>query len=167
MLSPKRLILQTVNYTVFMGLVWYFSFSPPYVRLTPEESMITLALSHAGKPVRECRRMSQEEMNKLPPNMRVLEDCPRERSPIKIEVLMDDTAVIDEIVDPPGLYKDQGVDVYHSVKVPKGEHRLEIRMNDDVRVAGPTHRYQQSVSLESAQLLVIQFSSGQNQFVIR
>jgi len=165
--SPKRLILQILNYTVFMALVWYFSFSPPYVRLTPEESMITLALSHAGKPAHECHKNSPEEMAKLAPNMRVLEDCPRERSPVKIEVLMDDTHVIDEIVDPPGLYKDQGVDIYHSVKVPKGEHRLEIRMNDDVRVEGPTHRYQQSVSLESAQLLVIQFNNAQNQFVLR
>jgi len=34
-------------------------------------------------------------------------------------------------------------------------------------VEGPTHKYQQSVSLETAQLLVIKFSSGENQFVIR
>ena len=167
MLSPKRLILQIVNYSVFMGLVWYFSFNPPYVRLTPDESVITLTLSHAGKPVRECRRMSQEEMNKLAPNMRVLEECPRERSPVKIVVLLDGTPVIDKVVDPPGLYKDQGVDVYHSVKVPSGDHKLEVRMNDNIRVEGPTHSYQQLVSLESAQLLVIHFSSGQNQFVIR
>jgi len=150
-----------------MGLVWYFSFNPSYVRLTPDESVITLALSHAGKPVTECRRMSQEEMLKLPPNMRVLEECPRERSPVKIEVLMDGTPVIDKIVDPPGLYKDQGVDIYHSVTVPTGNHKLEIRMNDNIRVEGPTHKYQQSVSLETAQLLVIKFSSGENQFVIR
>lgn len=165
--SAKRLILQLVNYTLFMGLVWYFSFSPQYVRLTPEESMITLALSHAGKPVQECHRKSQEELAKLPPNMRVLEDCPRERSPVKIEVLMDNNPVIDDVVDPPGLYKDQGVDIYKSVKVPTGDHEIEIRMNDNIRVKGATHHYRKSVSLESAQLLVIQFNSGQNQFVIR
>ncbi len=165
--NAKRLLLQILNYTVFMALVWYFSFSPPYVRLTPEESMITLALSHAGKPAHECRRKSQEELAKLPPNMRVPEECPRERSPIKIEVLMNDKYVIDETVDPPGLYKDQGVDIYHSVKVPKGEHMLEIRMNDNVRVEGPTHHYRQAVSLGSAQLLVIQFNNAQNQFVLK
>lgn len=165
--SPKRLILQILNYTFFMALVWYFSFSPAYVRLAPDEAMITLALSHAGKPAHECRKKSQEEMAELPPNMRVLEECPRERSAVKIEVLMDDTPVIDEIVDPPGLYKDQGVDIYQSVKVPKGEHMLEIRMNDNARVEGPTHQYQQAVSLEPAQLLVIQFNNAQNQFVIR
>lgn len=150
-----------------MTLIWYFSFSPPYVRLTPEQSMITLALSHAGKPVQECRKKSPEEMAKLAPNMRVLEDCPRERSPVKIEVLMDNNPVIDQVVDPPGLYKDQGVDIYHSVKVPVGDHRLEIRMNDSVTVDGPTHHFEQSVSLAPAQLLVIQFNNAQNQFVIR
>jgi len=165
--SPKRLILQVLNYTVFMALIWYFSFSPPYVRLTPEQSMITLALSHAGKPVEECRKKTPEELAKLPPNMRVLEECPRERSPVKIQVMLDDETVIDKNVSPPGLYKDQGVDIYHSVKVPIGEHRLEIRMNDNVRVDGPTHHFQQSVSLDAAELLVIQFNSAANQFVVR
>ena len=81
--SPKRLLLQIVNYSIFMALIWYFSFSPSYVRLTPDQSMITLALSHAGKPVEECRRKSPEELAKLAPNMRVLEECPRERSPVQ------------------------------------------------------------------------------------
>ena len=129
--------------------------------------MITLALSHAGKPVEECRRKTPEELAKLPPNMRVLEECPRERSPVKIQVMLDDETVIDKKVSPPGLYKDQGVDIYHSVKVPIGEHRLEIRMNDNVRVDGPTHHFQQSVSLDAAELLVIQFNSAANQFVVR
>ncbi|MCB1851376.1 MAG: hypothetical protein KDI83_11485 [Gammaproteobacteria bacterium] len=167
MLSAKRLVLQGINYALFMGLVWYFSFSPPYVRLAADEAMISLALSHAGKPVQECRRKSQEELNKLPPNMRVLEECPRERSPVRIEVLVDDQAVIDERINPPGLYRDQGVDVYHSVKVPVGDHRLEVRMNDNVRVAGPTHHYHQSISLSAADLLVIQFNHAHNQFLVK
>ena len=167
MLSPKRIILQTLNYAVFMGLVWYFSFMPSYVRLAPDESMITLSLSHAGELVEECRRMSQEEMAELPPNMRLPVECPRERSPVSIEILMDDKPIINEVVDPPGLYKDQGVDIYRSIKVPAGDYRLEVRMNDSVRAEGLTHRHEQSVSLVPAQLLVIQFHGSTNEFVIR
>jgi len=165
--SAKRLILQILNYAVFMGLVWYFSFMPSYVRLAPDESMITLSLSHAGELVEECRRMSQEEMAKLPPNMRVPMECPRERSPVSIEVLLDDKPVITEVVDPPGLYKDQGVDIYQSVRIPAGDYRLEVRMNDSVRAEGLTHRHEQSISLVPAQLLVIQFHSSTGDFVIR
>lgn len=167
MISPKRLFLQIFNYALFMGVVGYFSFLPPYVRLSADEGVITLSLSHAGEHIRECRRMSQEEMAKLPPNMRVPVDCPRERSPVKIEVLLDGKAVIDQVVEPPGLYKDQGVDIYHSVKVPVGDHRLKIRMNDNVRVAGPTHQHEQPISLAPAQLVVIQFRSSSGEFVVK
>lgn len=144
--SPKHLMLQIVNYTVFMGLVWYFSFSPSYVRLTPDESMITLALSHAGKPVQECHRKSPEELAKLPPNMRVLEECPRERSPVKIEVFMDDKAVIDEIVTPRSVQRSgsgylsqrQGAERRSHVKSSDERQHAGIRANPSTRSIGIT-----------------------------
>ncbi len=167
MIGPKRLVLQIVNYTVFMGLVGYFSFLPAYTRLQPDEAMITLAISHAGERVEECRQMSPEEMAKLPANMRVAVDCPRERSPVNISIFLDDMPVIEREVTAPGLYSDQGVDIFQSVRVPTGEHHLYISMNDNVRVDGPTHQHNQRVSLSPAQRLVIKFQSSIGEFKVK
>ena len=53
-LKPKWLLLQAVNYTVFMAMVWYFSFSPPYRHLADDEAVLTLAFGHAGQRISEC-----------------------------------------------------------------------------------------------------------------
>ena len=162
-----RLPLQALNYTVFMGIVWYFSFSPPFQQLTPDQAVVTLALAHAGERREDCRTLTPAEMAKLPPNMRLATDCPRERSPISIELLLDGKSVIKEVANPPGLYSDQGVDIFKSMKIPAGEHNLSIIMNDNVRVEGPTYTHKQKVILKPAQMLLIDFNSDNKTFIVK
>jgi hypothetical protein len=161
-----RYPLQAVNYSIFMLLVWYFSAAPPYVHLAPDQAVITVAFAHAGKRREPCHRLSQEELAKLPPNMRAPLDCPRERSPVTVELLLDGKLQVKEVAHPPGLYKDLGVDIYRSVKVPIGTHRLEVRMNDDVNVQGPTYTYEETIELEPGQLLIVNFDSDAGRFFI-
>lgn len=162
--SVRSIALQIVNYTVFMAIVWYFSFSPPYRQLAEDDAVVTLAFGHAAKRVAECSVLSQEELNKLAPNMRKPMDCPRERSPVTIELRLDGELVAREVLESPGLYQDQSIDVYRNIRVPRGEHRLAVWMNDDVNVEGPTFRFEQVVSLQPAQRLVISFDAKQNGF---
>jgi hypothetical protein len=161
-----RYPLQAVNYGAFMLLVWYFSSAPAYTHLAPDQAVITLAFSHAGKRVEECHTLTAEELARLPPNMRAPMDCPRERSPVTVELLLDGNTVIEQVFDPPGLYNDLGVDVYLGAKVPAGKHTLTVGMNDDVHVPGFTHVDERVVSLEPAQLLVINFNSDTGRFFI-
>ena len=162
-----RYPLQAVNYGVFMLLVWYFSAAPPYTQLTANQAVITVAFSHAGELREECRQLSQEELAKLPPNMRAPMDCPRERSPVTVQLLLDGELLIEDVAHAPGLYNDLGIDIYRSAKVPVGKHTLAVRMNDNVRVEGPTHSHEETVTLEPAQLLVIDFNSEIRSFIVR
>ena len=162
-----RYPLQALNYAVFMLLVWYFSAAPSYTQLTPEQAVITVAFAHAGQRREACRELSQEELAKLPPNMRAPMDCPRERSPISVDLLIDGEQVINEVHNAPGLFNDLGVDMYRSAKVKAGEHRLVIHMNDNVRVDGPTHVHEETVRLQPAQHLVINFNSDTGKFFIK
>ena len=162
-----RYPLQALNYAVFMLLVWYFSAAPPYTQLEPDQAVITVAFAHAGERIEECRQLSQEELAKLPPNMRAPMDCPRERSPVTVQLLLDGKLLIEEVANAPGLYNDLGVDVYRTAKVPVGEHTLAIQMNDNARVEGPTFTHEETVSLDPAQLLVIDFNSETGSFIIQ
>ena len=110
--------------------------------------------------------LSQEELNKLAPNMRKIDDCPRERSPVTIEAELDGTPIYAASLPPPGLFGDGGVDVFYSAKVPAGEHRLELKMNDSVRIEGFNHQFGQMVFIEPAQILLIGFDSNRG-FVIK
>ena len=152
-----RYLLQALNYAVFMALIWYFSTSPSVRVIEDDEAMITVAFSHAGETRHECRKLSQEELMKLPPNMRKPEDCPRERSPIIIEAMLDGKVVFNETRLPPGIFDDGSVNIYYSRKVPAGKHKFEIKMDDSVRQQGFNHQLMRDVDIKPAQILLVEF----------
>ncbi len=160
-----RYLLQALNYTLFIALVWYFSSAPAVRLIAADEARLTIAFAHAGQLREPCRMLSQEELNKLAPNMRKIDDCPRERSPVSIEAKLDDKPIYSESLPPPGLFGDGGVDVFYSAKIPAGEHRLSLKMNDSVRVEGFNHQFDQAVKVDPGQILLLGFNSKQG-FVI-
>ena len=164
--KPIRYVLQAINYTVFMAIIWYFATAPSVKLIGDDEAKITIAFSHAGQLREPCRKLSQEELNELPPNMRKLDDCPRERSPVTIEALLDGEPIYSAVLQPPGLYGDGGVDVFYSGKIPAGNHHLSLRMNDSVRVEGFNHKFAKQVSVDPAQILLVGFESKRG-FVIK
>ena len=155
----KRYPLQILNYCIFMALVGYFSAAPAYRHLEEGQSKVVLAFSHAGQHLEPCRTVSPEELAKLSPNMRQATDCPRARSPVTVEVMMDGQPLFNMVVEPPGLFADGGVDVYTDTTVPAGEHQFAIKMNDSVRVEGYNYSHQQSAQLVNGQLLFIDFNT--------
>lgn len=152
-----RYILQAVNYSVFMGIIWYLSTSPSYRQLMEDEAVMTISFSHAGEIKEPCHKRTQKELMKLPPNMRAPMDCSRERSPIVMEALLDGAPMYSKTANAPGFYKDGGIDIYHSVKVSAGSHHLAIKMDDSVLKEGFDYEFNQNVEIKPAQILLVGF----------
>jgi len=148
-----------------MWLIAAFSSGPVVRQLDEGMAVVTLAFGHAAKPIRACRQRTPEELAALAPNMRAPMDCPRERSIIKVELLMDGELIHSIAAPPPGAFKDQGVDVYESIAVPEGIHEFTVRMNDDTQVEGYTYSNSYTANLVPAQLLFIDFSIQKAAFV--
>ena len=163
---PLRYLLQAFNYAIFMALIWYFATSPTVRVIEDDEAMITVAFGHAGDTRKACRRLSQEELMKLPPNMRKPEDCPRERSPIFIEALLDGKTIFSKTMMPPGIFSDGSVNIYYNSKVPAGKHTFEIKMDDSVRKEGFNHQLMQDIDIKPAQILLVEFDTLKG-FVIK
>lgn len=157
--KPVRYLLQAINYSVFMGLVWYFSTAPSFRILAEDQAMITIAFAHAGQLREPCRKLSSQELAELAPNMRKLEECPRERSPVTIEAMLDGQPLYRESLQPAGLFEDGGVDVYYSKKILAGDHYLTLKMNDSVRIEGFNHNLEQQIKVNPAQVLMVDFDS--------
>ena len=156
---PIRYLLQALNFAVFMALVWYFSAAPAVRILDDDEAVLTIAFAHAGQLREPCRKLTRQELSALAPNMRKPEDCPRARSPVTIEALLDGELVYRDVLDPPGLFDDGVVDVYYSAKIPAGEHLLVLRMNDSVRIEGFNYELERPVDVEPAQVLLVVFDN--------
>jgi len=155
---PISWIGQALLYGLFALIIGYFSTSPPYRHLPPGEALIKLSFSQEGKRISQCRRRTPEELAKLAPNMRAPMDCPRERSPVTVEIDLDGALAYRHAAQPSGLSKDGASTVYHRYAVPSGEHRLAIRLKDDANARGFNYHREELVTLKPGKVLVIDFN---------
>lgn len=158
---------QTLLYAAFAACVGLFSMWPPYRHLEPGQALLKLSFSHPGERVAECRKRTTEELAKLPPNMRAPLDCPRERSPVSVELELDGQVIAQRVVPPSGLAKDGASTVYERFPVPAGAHRLEVKVDDSVRAPGLTWEREQDVTLAPGHVLVVDLDPEQGGIVIQ
>ncbi len=157
MVSATRIVMQGAAYAVFAAFIGYFSSAPEYTHLDPELALIKLSFSHAGAPRTECRRLSQEELDALPPNMRRPTECPRERVALLVELEIDGELAYRGTRPPSGLAGDGASTVYERFPVEPGPHRIAIRLRDSRRTSGFDWEQQGDVDIKPRQNFVIDF----------
>ncbi|MEP5764210.1 MAG: hypothetical protein ABJ308_06440 [Halieaceae bacterium] len=151
---------QALLYGLFFVPLVYITSEPLYQQQPADTATLKLAVRHVGKIVGECTRLGAEEYDNLPANMKRPETCPRERSPLQIEMMLDDDTLYRDTVPASGLHSDGVSSMYQRFAVPAGRHLLRLRMNDDVAVEGPTWELEQEIELTPAQVMVLSFKEG-------
>lgn len=158
---------QALLYGGFAIAIGVFSRWPLYHPIDPGMAQIKISFMHQGQRLAECRTYTAEELAKLPPNMRKASVCERERSPVSIAVDLDGKQILNHTSAPSGLSKDGSSTLYKRIDVPAGEHQLSVRFNDDVKVDGHTHVLEQNISLQPAQVLVVDFNPSKGGIVLQ
>lgn len=159
MISPLRYVLQAMFYLPLMLLIGYFSSAPVFVHLPAGEALLRLSIAHAGERKQACRARSQEELAKLPPNMRAAEDCPRERSPLVVELEIDGHLRYRTEALPAGTQRDGLATLYHRLPIAAGTHRIVVRMRDRPQV-GFTYVREETLNLTSGDSVLIDFNAS-------
>jgi hypothetical protein len=162
-----KYLAQMIAYAVFAAIVGLLSAWPDYRLLAPDQAIVSLTISHAGQRIRECRRLTQDELNELPPNMRKPSDCPRERYPVRVEMRADGVILHKETALPSGLWSDGKATVYRRVKLAAGQHELFVGMNDSGGDNGFDFELTSIQDLSPGQNLVIDFDVMQQSFVFK
>lgn len=165
--GPVQWLGQFLLYGLFALVIGVFTQWPPYHPIGANEAMIKVSVARLGQPVGECRRLSDEELAALPPNMRDPVQCPRERSPLSMEVTINGTEVLKRVAEPGGLSKDGSTAIYERLVVPTGEQRISVRFSDDVRPGAPIYEHEASVTLVPGQVLVIDFDADKGGIVLQ
>lgn len=166
-LGPAAWAGQLALYGLFAAAIGVFSQWPPYRPLEPGQALIKLSFTRVGKPVGDCRKPSEAELAKLPPTMRPTEICPRERSPITVQVDIDGRRVLERTAPPTGLKKDGAAALYERMVVPAGERRIAVRLSDDVRARATPYEREALVRLDAGQVLVIDFDADKGGIMIQ
>ncbi|MDH4061221.1 MAG: hypothetical protein OEU94_10455 [Aquincola sp.] len=158
-LGPAAWAGQVALYGLFALAIGVFSQWPRYHPLGPGQALIKLSFTRVGKPVGDCRSLSDAELARLPPNMRTPTVCPRERSPITVQVDVDGVRSLDRSAPPSGLSRDGASAVYERLVVPSGQRRISVQLSDDVRAREAPYRREALVTLAPGQVLVIDFDA--------
>jgi quinol-cytochrome oxidoreductase complex cytochrome b subunit/coenzyme F420-reducing hydrogenase delta subunit len=158
---------QALAYAAFVALVGLFSVWPRYRMIGEEQAIVSLTFTHAGQRLEACRKLSQKEMQELPPNMRKPEECPRERHPVEVTFTVDGEPGYQASRPPSGIWSDGESSVYQRIEMEAGEHSLFIAMRDSGRKEGFDFQLQQKVDIAPGQHIVVEFNQSQQQFVIR
>jgi len=154
---PVQYIAQALAFAAFVATIGYLSANPAYQHVEPGAAVIKMIFSHASSRVGECRTLTTEEIQALAPNMRRPADCPRERQPVLVELLLDGTLIYSGVSEPIGLWKDGPTNVYEKFVVAPGAHRIEMRLREMSRTTGFDFEQTEDIELQSRQNFVIGF----------
>jgi hypothetical protein len=140
---------------------------PIYRQIPPGHGVVILTFVRGAERVTECRRLSAQEIAKLPPNMRRVQDCPRGRRPVYVELDIDGRPIFRASLPPSGIAGDGPSRVYERFVLPASDYDLAVRMRDTGRSEGFDHESTKHVALAPAQMLVIDFRAETGEFVFR
>lgn len=160
-----RMAAGSVVTLAVVAVVALFSAWPRWQTLAPGTGVVSLSFSHGG--ARACRPLAEAERARLPANMRRQEVCDRERAALRLEFVIDGTAVLRETLAPSGLAGDGPARVYERFRLPAGPHEIVVRLADSGRAEGFDHQASRRVTLAPAENLVIDFRPGKGGFVFR
>lgn len=167
--KPMRYLGQGVAYALFATVLGYFSTSPKYTHLPADSALIKLSFTHAAQRKGACRERTDEEMAKLPTNMRIRKDCPRERANVTVELEMDGKRLYHVVLPPTGLSRDGVASLYRRLPVPAGSHRFVARLKDK-EGEGFDFVRDETVLLAAGKVMVIDFRAdapGAGGFIFR
>lgn len=165
MLRPLQILGQGIVYLVIALLFGLFSDWPRFTYFPEDRAQIMLSFAHGAQRKGECRKLTQDEINELAPNMRRLEVCPRERLPVVVELLLNDKPLFREALPPSGLSGDGPSQVHKQFVVAPGAHELTVRLRDTARAEGFDYERSETVVLRAQQNFVIDFRADTGGFV--
>jgi hypothetical protein len=162
-----RMIGQFAVILLLFSAVAAFANWPVYRQVPEGSAILVLTFVHGADRKAECRRLAPEEIAKLPPNMRKVQDCPRARRPIYVELDLSGRDLFRATLAPTGIAGDGPSRVFRRFVVPAGRYEVAVRMRDTPRTEGFDHQRKGAISLAPDQMFVIDFRSENGEFIFR
>ena len=159
--NAGRYLGQALLYVLFFVPLVFITHQPTHRHLGDDMAVLKIAVRHAGEIIGDCTPAAGAGHGMRPAGMQQqTEICPRERSPLQLELLLDGETLYRASVPASGLHNDGVSSMYQRFNVPAGSHHVQLRMNDDVAADGYTWQQEQDIQLQPAQVMVASFKEG-------
>ena len=160
-------LVQVILYGLFALCLGYFSVAPTYRYADAGVATIKLSLSHAAHRVKECVRLTPEQINERALKGESLGECERERLPVSIELDVDGETVLRLTALPSGLWSDGPASVYERLNVASGPHTITARLRDSADESGWDYEHTEHVNLVPGRYFTITFRAETGGFTFR
>jgi hypothetical protein len=167
MMQALRLCGQFAVIVALFAAVAAFSNQPVYRQTPPGTGIVMLSFVHSADRKGDCRRLTPQEIAKLPPNMRRVQECPRGRRPLQVELDVGDRVAYRAALPPTGIAGDGPSRIYQRFVLPVGEYDVTVRMRDTARPDGFDHERTGRIALGPDQMFVIDFRPEGGGFIFR
>lgn len=147
-------------WSVLAGSVGVFSSWPSVQVLAADETAIKVVIRYSGKTLGECRQLDDAELSRLPPNMRQIQVCPREKSPLYAELMINGEVRYQQTIIPSGLHNDGVVAAYEVLNARAGINRIHFRIRDDERSEAFSHELDEELTLRPDRIVTLHFADN-------
>jgi ferredoxin/coenzyme F420-reducing hydrogenase delta subunit len=161
---PLRWSMQGMAFAVLAVGVGFFATQPAYTYLARDHALLKLSFSHAGQPLKPCRRYTHEELTNTPFSERKATSCERGRWPVYVELDLDGQPIYRGSHEPAGLWNDGPSAVYARFELPAGRHRLAARLRDTGAASGFSFEAERTVDLRPGENFVVDFRAAEGGF---
>ena len=161
---PLKYSGQAAAYAAIAAVIGIFATWPAYTYLQRDQALLKLSFSHAGQPLKPCRRYTPEELAKMEFRERRPTSCERGRWPVYVELDLDGQPLYRGTHEPAGLWNDGPSSVYARFEVPAGRHRLDARLRDSGAGEGFGYSATQTVELAPGENFVVDFRAAEGGF---
>jgi len=158
-----------------LALIRLLSFAP-YTTEREAGAIVRLAWRARGERVRDCRRVTPEELAKLPVHMRQEVVCEGRVLPYRLVVDLDDSAVVNHLIHGAGAREDRPLYVFQDLTARPGVHRIFVRFtlegrpqeHDETRLSTPPRlALDTTLSLAPHRVLLVTYDEEREQLVVR
>ncbi|MFU8820617.1 MAG: hypothetical protein ACNA8G_03575 [Gammaproteobacteria bacterium] len=162
---PMQLAGQAVSWTLFAVVTGAFAQWPVYSPLPAGHGELKLSMAHLTQRVEPCVQYTKEEMDALPPNMRVPEKCPRARVHAVVQLLLDGEPLLDTAVRPVGLARGGRTYLQANWGLPAGAYGLELKVRDTPRDEGFDKVQHFALGLAAGESVLLDIGDGEARLI--
>jgi hypothetical protein len=138
----------------------YYSDLPVYRIHDDGETELKLVVRHSGTLLEACRTLSTSELDQLAPNMRKPTSCPREKSPMTIELTINELPPYVATIVPSGLHNDGVLALYKSFNLKHGPVRIRLRSKEDSHQQAFAPRFDQVIEADHSSIVVLELDDA-------
>jgi hypothetical protein len=149
----------------------------PYTADRADYGIVRLAWRARGERVEQCRRLTTEELERLPAHMRQQERCEGRILPYRLHVRVDGARALDELVQAAGARHDRPLYVYHELPLEPGTHALAVAFAREGDVPAGAHEEEKGtpgrlaldtmVALSPRRILLVTYDDDARRLVVR